>query len=89
MDLDEEPRPASSLPGQPGVELVGSPGILEHLQADTETIDVAPPTVEIDGRISRAHRRSAQGTRPRPRFPTVGSSTSSSLLDGAAICDCA
>ena len=44
---------ASSSPGQPGVELVGSPGVLwRYLQADRRTIDVAPPTVEIDGRVS-------------------------------------
>ena len=44
---------ASSSPGQPGVELVGSPGVLwRHLQADGRTIDAAPPTVEIDGRIT-------------------------------------
>jgi alpha-galactosidase len=44
---------ASSSPGKPGVELVGSPGVLwRYLQADRQTIDVAPPTVEIDGRIT-------------------------------------
>ena len=59
---------ASSSPGQPGVELVGSPDVLwRHVQPDGRTIDVAPPTAEIDGRITAltgALHKVAQTTLP-------------------------
>ena len=39
---------ASSSPGQPGIELVGSPGMLwRHLQTDSRTIDAARDSLSL------------------------------------------